>query len=378
MKGMDLPVNKTFGMAIFIIVLLLVVVFIFMIPKALGGIDPLKQSQINDAKVKQLEDLGAFYDSFKKTDGGFDSYEASVLLAKVIEYTWEDCANFCESKMDIADFTNFFLTHPITLSKTLDCDTLYVYDKDTEHKISKGRISGYCKEADIGDDKTETADEWTTTIWGLYRNSVMCTNYFADGYQWGNFNCGSAETPNIKCNPLCGKGVDWTREITQDRIKSWEGAMTKGNSYSNIRVLYNPDCTLIAGFFPLSDQACLEVQISGGASATTCSDCVNSGKGWCSIDNQCKAGDDYGSTDKTCGGDDWIWGDESLCTLPSCKSYNTCQDCLDRFNHCGWCKSSGGSCKGGYIDSGFDGTSSYDGLCSGSDWIKPESPDTAC
>ncbi|MFZ3077595.1 MAG: hypothetical protein WA139_04020 [Candidatus Aenigmatarchaeota archaeon] len=262
MKGMELAINETFVLAITIIVALVVFGLVFMIPTTLGGVNTLKQNQINDATAKQLEDLGAFYDTFKKTDGGFDSYEASVLLAKVIEYTWEDCANFCESKMDIADFTNFFLTHPIVLSKTLDCGTEYVYDKDTEHKISKNRISGYCKAADVGDDKTETADEWTTTIWGLYRNSVMCTNYFADGYQWGNFNCGSAETPNIKCNPLCGKGVDWTREITQDRIKSWEGAMTKGNSYSNIRVLYNPDCTLIAGFFPLSDQACLEVQIS--------------------------------------------------------------------------------------------------------------------
>lgn len=279
MKGMELPVNKTFGMAIFIIVLLLVVIFIFMIPKALGGIDPMKQRQIDEAKVKQMEDLSAFYNTFKKTDGGFDSYEASVLLAKVIEYTWADCANFCDKTMDITDFTNFFMTHPIILSKQLDCETQYVYDKDTEHKISKDRISGYCKDTDLfGADspsksKTTRADEWTTTIWGLRQNSVMCTKYMADGEQWGNMNCGDSETGKIKCTPLCGTGKDWQifgigREITQDRIKSWDGVMTQGKTYSNIRVVYNPDCTYVKGFLPFSKQACLEVHIGSGSDLT--------------------------------------------------------------------------------------------------------------
>lgn len=266
---MELPVNKTFGMAIFIIVAILVVIFIFMIPKALGGIDPLKQRQIDEEKVKQLENLNGYYDAFKKTDGGIDSYEASVLLAKAVEYTWKDCVNFCEKTTDVSDFTNFFATHPITLSRTLDCDTPYVYDKDVEnkYKISKDRISGFCKDVNIGVDKTKTVDEWTTTIWGLRQNSVMCTNYKADGYQWGNMYCGDEDgvKTNLKCSPLCGIGKDWVNEITQDRIKEWDGIMTVGNTYNNIEIVYSPDCTIIKGFLPFSKQACLKVQIGEGS-----------------------------------------------------------------------------------------------------------------
>ncbi len=266
--GIDLSSNSAFYVVIGIIVLLVAVLLLSTVIKTLGGVDEQKQYAINSEKKKQAESLNEQYGLFMRTDGGLDSYEASVLLAKAVEYTWKDCANFCKEETDISDFTNFFATHPIIISKALECDNAYDYEKygeqKSEYKISKGSIKDICTSGQLGADKSEIVDEWTTTIWGLRRNSEMCTNYFADGYQWGNYEC-NGEAPNYKCKPNCGIGVDKIPpERTQDRIQEWSGVMVKGKAYNNIKVIYSPDCTLVLGYLPYSDIACIKVKLGGG------------------------------------------------------------------------------------------------------------------
>ncbi len=273
MKAQSLPINKSIAVALFVIVLVGIFFIYFTAVRASGGINDLKLRGLGGTIDKQLDDLENYYNLFKKTEGGIDSYEASVLIAKAIEYTWRDCSGACREPQDIADFTNFFATHPITLSRQVEC----IEDGGTEYKyedgntgIYKSRINGICSRDVLETDKTGTVDEWTVTMWGLLKNSVMCTKLRADGEQWGNYECGGGDSvrSDLKCNPNCGSGKDTSHEITQDRIKNWEGGMNVGKSYRNIKVTYDPDCTYIAGKIPLLSgllglkQACMEIQIS--------------------------------------------------------------------------------------------------------------------
>lgn len=264
MKAQSPAIYAVAAIVLIVIVAALLFTFAGGTAKGLAAIDPLKERQFNDNKAAQLKMLESIYDTFKSNDKnneGFDSYEASFLITKVIEYTWKDCSGFCREAGDIPEFTNFFLDHPIKLGKKLDCD----YEKSeypSEFPIRKASIRGLCTDKDIGntgvifgtDTKSETVDEWTVTMWGLLKNTNMCSSYYVDGYIWGNGDCGSSEkyvNDYKKCASGCAKAgpLDSGREISSDRIKGWEGKMEKGMIYGKIKVTYDPDCTWVAGTF---------------------------------------------------------------------------------------------------------------------------------
>lgn len=269
--------------------------------KGFAGIDPLKERQFSDNKASQLKELESIYSTFKSNDKnneGFDSFEASFLIAKVIEYTWKDCRMLgCKDAGDIPEFTNFFIEHPIKLGKTLDCD--YVNNEyPSGFPIKKASIRGLCADSDVFDSsllskivskavgvdsKTERADEWTVTMWGLLKYTNLCSGYIVDGELWGNGNCGDSDNfvnTDKKCASACAKAGarDWVNEITSDRIRAWSGEMNLGKIYSNIKVTYTPDCTMLKGkfdFIPFAGtlfnlkQPCSVVEIGEGTTNPT-------------------------------------------------------------------------------------------------------------
>ncbi len=249
------------------------------------GLSALEQRNFDSQKADQLKQLEGYYSTFSKTDGGLDSYEASYLIAKVIEFTWVDCNGSCRDNGDIPEFTRFFEGHPIILSKQLDCNADYVYEKGTDpnYEISKNSIRGICSPAETGVDKTKTVDEWTVTAWGL--KSTLCRNFIVDGKQWGNAWCLGDGGVNNGCSSFCAKAGfgDWGREITSDRIKDWIGGdLSFGKIYGDIKVTYIPDCTWLKGkvsYIPVLGgvlnlvyglkQACSTVEIGEGTANPT-------------------------------------------------------------------------------------------------------------
>ncbi len=177
--------------------------------------------------------LKGYYDDFKKNDGGFDAYEASILLAKAIEFTWRDCYNICKDEREL--FTNFFAQNPMEFNKNTDCSKQYPDSIPDINRIKTPVNVCYNNFADVG--------ETTVTIWGLSANTEMCSNYKISGEdnkQWGNADCGGyflPANPNKHyCNEFCDKGR-WDA----DKIDWQAGKMEKGKTYSNIRIAYNPD-----------------------------------------------------------------------------------------------------------------------------------------
>lgn len=278
-------INDILLLVLSIIVLLIVVYQASGSPLiAERGLTAAEQMQFDNQKAEQLKALKGYYSSFMKTDGGLDSYEASVLIARAVEYTWRDCSQFCREEGDIPEFTMFFADHPIVLSKKLDCGNEYEYAEGEKYQISKNNIRGMCSDADLGVDKTERVDEWTVTAWGL-KNS-LCKNFIVEGKQWGNGDCANgyilddSDNTNKKCKSFCATSGehDFAREITSDRIKGWIGTMEFEKSYNNIKITYDPDCTYISGkvckiwvaggiicFFKQLKQSCSMVEIGKGA-----------------------------------------------------------------------------------------------------------------
>lgn len=173
--------------------------------------------------------LKGYYDDFKKNDGGFDAYEASILLAKTIEFTWRDCYNICKDEREL--FTNFFAQNPIEFNKNTDCSKQYSGGKPDINRIKTPVDVCYNNFIDVG--------EVTVTIWGLSANTEMCSLTFDDNI-WGNADCGANYLPanpnKHYCNDFCNKGG-----LGADNIDWKAGKMEKGKTYSTIRIAYNPD-----------------------------------------------------------------------------------------------------------------------------------------
>lgn len=241
MKGIQFQIL----FAIILLVLALIVVFVWggNIGNMLVGIkwsDKVLQNNVDN----QEKELQSIYDDYKNNDGGFDAYEISIILAKAIEFTWNDCYNLCKDEREL--FTGFFLKNPIDFSKNMDCGS---YPASSGDKVypSIGKISGWCSTSDLGVDKTKKADEWTVTIWGL-GNTAMCSNYKLSSNegskQWGNSNCGSMDVSKggKKCADSCdksGAGID--------KIDWQAGEIQKGSKYGNIRIIYTPNAGAIMG-----------------------------------------------------------------------------------------------------------------------------------
>lgn len=247
-------INDMLLLVLSIIVLLMVVYQASGSPLiAERGLTAAEQMQFDNQKADQLKALEGYYGSFMKTEGGLDSYEASFLIGAVIESVWRDCSGVCREAGDIPEFTRFFADHPIVLSKPLDCASVYEYDDGEKYQISKSRIRGMCSELDLGVDKTERVDEWTVTAWRL--KDSLCKSFKVEGYQWGNAYCRNgwvfddADATKYKCKNFCAtSGInDWGKEISSDRILGWERTLELGKSYNNIKVTYDPDCTIVIG-----------------------------------------------------------------------------------------------------------------------------------
>lgn len=233
MKGIERDIM--FAIGILLIGLIFLVVFLEKLGTDLWKTnfdEKALQAQV-DNQEKELKEM---YNSYSKNDGGFDAYEASILVAKVIEYTWRDCYNICDDEKEL--FTGFFVKYPINFVKDMDCSS---YPRSSGDKIYPDirLIKGMCSLTDIGTDKTKKVDEWTVTAWGL-ANTTMCSNYKLsskeDSKQWGNGVCdGDASTTGKKCADFCDRSKD------VDKIDWQGGIMNKGNKYSNIRIAYNPD-----------------------------------------------------------------------------------------------------------------------------------------
>ncbi len=282
----EMDTSSLITLALIVLVLIVIYLIITNDNRLLGGVDAASQRNFDDNKAKQLEELEGYYNTFKENDKnseGFDSYEASFLIAKVIEYTWKDCSGFCKEAGDIPEFTNFFADHPIKLGKVLDCNPNSEYPEN--FPIKKADIRGLCSDSDLGisslisspPSKTNRADEWTVTSWILRKS--LCRNYKVEGYQWGNAWCYGDSDTSEKCISFCATAglQDWSREITSDRIKDWKGNMDEfGKTYSNIKVTYIPDCTWLKGkisyipgggvadFLFKLKQACSAVEIGEG------------------------------------------------------------------------------------------------------------------
>lgn len=293
MKATEIPINAILVLLLILAVLAIAIYTAFGQPSiADRGISALEQRKFDNQKADQLKELNGYYSSFMKTGGGLDSYEASFLIAKVIEYTWRDCNGFCSQAGDIPEFTRFFADHPIILLKKLDCQKEYEYEKGEIYEIWKlnnlNNIRGMCSKDDLGVDKTERVDEWTVTAWGL--QNTLCKNFIVEGKQWGNGYCANgviiddADITKYKCADFCAKAgfTDKVHEITSDRIKAWDKTLELGKSYSNIKITYSPDCTLLAGkicniwgiggvicFFNPLKQSCSMVEIGEGTTSPT-------------------------------------------------------------------------------------------------------------
>lgn len=221
-----LSMTTLVGIIILIVVLYIVVVVADIMRGGLGNISYWEKTVQASAEM-QGQELLELYNKYYNNDGGFDAYEASIILAKAIEFTWRDCYNICRGDKEL--FTNFFAEHPIEFSKDMDCSKYPTGDDYPDI----GRIQ--IEKAKCHKSKSSTVDEWTVTAWGLKANTEMCENYkLKDGKNWGNYKC-SGDITADKCDDFCD-----VSNANKDYIE-WEGKeMKKGNSYSDIVIKYSP------------------------------------------------------------------------------------------------------------------------------------------
>jgi hypothetical protein len=180
---------------------------------------------------KELNDM---YVTYKGNDGGFDNYEASIILAKAIEFTWKDCYGVCKGYQE--PFTVFFATHPINFNKDMNCKS---YPKG-EDWPDIARIGEWCGKVNLN-----IVDESTVTAFGLSANTDMCGSYkYRDAtrdkdVQWGNYQC-NGDFIGFECRMFCDRS-----ELHIDNVDWQAGTMNKGSTYSNIRIGYTPEEGLI-------------------------------------------------------------------------------------------------------------------------------------
>ena len=210
------PVTHTLLKIILLVIVLLVVfIIIFTIgfPALEGGFEPWKkrmQQKKIETYEKELTELCKQYDEDADLSNGcqVDTYEASVILATAIYYTWLDChKGRCEDGTDF--FYQFFAEKPIEINDSVDCTQV--------------PLGTFCVAS-----KKSVVDEWTVTVWGLRKHYP---NFCED---FGNSDCGGFDVSSSGkgCGDVCGDG---------DVIKSWNRAMSKGNTYNNIKIEYKTD-----------------------------------------------------------------------------------------------------------------------------------------
>lgn len=215
------PVTHTLLKIILLVIVLLVVfIIIFTIgfPALEGGFEPWKkrmQQKKIETYEKELTELCKQYDEDADLSNGcqVDTYEASVILATAIYYTWLDChKGRCADGTDF--FHQFFAEKPIILTEAVDCTQV--------------PLSGFCDPSETGVDKRSVVDEWTVTVWGLRKHYP---NFCED---FGNNNCGGFDVSSSGkgCGDVCGDG---------DVIRSWNDAMRTRSTYRNIKIEYKTD-----------------------------------------------------------------------------------------------------------------------------------------
>jgi len=213
------PVTHTLLKIILVVIVLLIVFIIIFgvgLPALQQGFDPWRE-RMQQKKIetyeKELKKLCLEYDEDADISNGceVDTYEASVILATAIYYTWLDChKGRCADGTDF--FHQFFVEKPIKIISSVDC--------------SQVPLSGFCDPSETGVDKRSVVDEWTVTVWGLRKHFP---NFCED---FGNDNCGGYESGisnGKKCGDVCGDN---------DVISAWNRAMSKGNTYSDIKITY--------------------------------------------------------------------------------------------------------------------------------------------